>query len=714
VNRIYTSATAAMLKVAEICLDDMVPEVAFRFGGLEPSIQELIYESVDMVLGGGPRSSQLLKHALAGLQVVEERAPVDRQWLLPASYTANNVFPVTRREAEVALEPQARRLAESLHRALSQGKGSAIRQYHNVLKTVSFHAQGIGTGFRPGQTISNAARVAAALTAVRLRNASSYQVGLLVGDFSGIQRYVMGGLEGGHRGSARRIRARSFLLSQVNEVVSHHVAHAFGVPIGNIVLSTAGKFDILIPWDDSVEGRMDELRRELAEDFMERFQGDLYLALACQPMPLDFRDSFAASVQAVNRKLDLEKLARLGPVLRPEARWRDDFSIGHDPGEGEELCEACLRQPGVTRSNGVVWCDDCHAEYRLGQLLPNATSVAYYRGSDAPGFPLVLDYRVLPLAEGEVVPGKPYLVVQVNSSELGFSEFPELGTVVANHIPTENGQALDFDALADRAEGRALLGYLKADVDDLGLAFIAGGLESETGEVAVFELHNNLSRLLELFFSSWLHRHLEEHHPNCYTVFAGGDDLFLIGPWNEVSELAFDLNDEFSRLSSHNPNLHLSAGLHYTKPHEPFARAAAAAETALHAAKSETGLDTKDVRNQVAMFERVLGWDNAVAAYAEGNRLLEWLEGGHLSSGTLWRLYRAGLQYEQFRKTNRGLGFAPALYATIARHLPSQSEADSSERQVLEWATSLTRFGTPAPLERLPVAVQVAYNKLRD
>ncbi len=89
---------------------------------------------------------------------------------------------------------------------------------------------------------------------------------------------------------------------------------------------------------------------------------------------------------------------------------------------------------------------------------------------------------------------------------------------------------------------------LKGDVDNLGTIF-QKGLEK-----ANFAKMNALSRQINQFFSLWLPAYCAEKNPNIYTVFAGGDDFFLIGPWYSTQKLAFDMQTYFRHYVAENSN----------------------------------------------------------------------------------------------------------------------------------------------------------------
>lgn len=122
--------------------------------------------------------------------------------------------------------------------------------------------------------------------------------------------------------------------------------------------------------------------------------------------------------------------------------------------------------------------------------------------------------------------------------------------------------------------GTQFLGVLRADVDRLGKLFGWG-----LGEVKSLSRLATLSRMTDLFFSGWVNETLE-HPPDgkrydlIYTVYSGGDDLCLVGPWDVIVDFGRHLAAEFERYVAGNPNVTLSAAITVTKPKFPIATSA--------------------------------------------------------------------------------------------------------------------------------------------
>ncbi|MGA1871270.1 MAG: Cas10/Cmr2 second palm domain-containing protein [bacterium] len=82
---------------------------------------------------------------------------------------------------------------------------------------------------------------------------------------------------------------------------------------------------------------------------------------------------------------------------------------------------------------------------------------------------------------------------------------------------------------------------------------------------------NHTQSATQLFFCcvSALSFFYKDQFENIYTVFASGDDLFLIGPWNSIIELA-----RYSRIKFddyvRNENVHFSARISRHEPYTPI------------------------------------------------------------------------------------------------------------------------------------------------
>jgi len=163
--------------------------------------------------------------------------------------------------------------------------------------------------------------------------------------------------------------------------------------------------------------------------------------------------------------------------------------------------------------------------------------------------------------------------------------------------------------------GAQFLGVLRADVDHLGRLFTDSFEEEirrsksaplERQPVRSLSRLATLSRMTDLFFSGWVNETLRDPpdgkpYDRIYTVYAGGDDLCLVGPWDVIVDFSRHLTEEFRRYVADNPNVTLSAAIAVTKPKFPIATSARKAGELLKAAK-DAG------RNRFNLFGVITRW----------------------------------------------------------------------------------------------------------
>jgi CRISPR-associated protein Csm1 len=254
--------------------------------------------------------------------------------------------------------------------------------------------------------------------------------------------------------------------------------------------------------------------------------------------------------------------------------------------------------------------------------------------------------------------------------------------------PLEEGELLTFVDLAHLAAdetGRAIetpmLGALKADVDRLGM-LLGYGL----GTRVSFGRYASLARSLDLFFKGFLSEQLRQQYPHIYTVFAGGDDLFLIGPWFDIVRLLADLGTWFERMTNGNPNITFSAGVVFSHPKVPVRQLAAAADEALEVSKDE-GRDRVTIGPVTLRwpeFHRALDFHRVIRAEGSGGTPA-------LKSSMIYRF----LQYAKMAmksedcRTLSDLKWRAQLSYDIKRNLPDPNRGTDELRRLHEMLLSI-------------------------
>ena len=107
------------------------------------------------------------------------------------------------------------------------------------------------------------------------------------------------------------------------------------------------------------------------------------------------------------------------------------------------------------------------------------------------------------------------------------------------------------------AKGIKRLAVLRLDVDNLGAAFMAGFSKQEGGSYNTLARSAVFSQQMSLFFKFHINQFAKDK--NLTIIYAGGDDVFAIGSWQDVIDFAVDIRQKFIAFT--NGKLTLSAGV---------------------------------------------------------------------------------------------------------------------------------------------------------
>lgn len=572
---------------------------------------------------------------------------------------------------------------------------------------------------RPDISLFDHARTTAAIAAalyqwqqdgnssVRLSTSSEQQPFILVaGDLSGIQDYLFNIKNVGIGGAAKRLRARSFMITSLAEAASHILLKEFAMPLTNLIINSGGKFYLLLPALKDAEKRIAEQRSSLNNWLLKHRNGELSLNLAAVSFSCKDFQAFNTVLKRVNNALQLEKARPFSAVLSRVDGWNEaKFMVQDIPFTNDEsLCQSCGHFPGAQHEGeGAVICRYCADDAKLGRELANATSISFM--ADTGGSYPLFGHSFSIHKKGQPPRSNAYLVALLNDWNISERNGPVRTRYVANHIPLFDdnlclyctaqdckerpnavaGQPRFFQCMSEASRGRKALGVLKADVDNLGLIFINGFLSDK--EKCISRIAT-LSRMLDGFFTGRIDALLRDEFSDLYTVYAGGDDLLLLGPWSMMLKFAQKLRKEFSLYTCANPDFTLSAGMALAKPRLPILTVVQGANELLEQAKHEVAVGEKQSKNRLATLDDCFKWDKAEMLQKEADLLAGWYEQhtGNLSSATILQLLNSARQYREFIKTGntRMLSFVPMLSYTINRNI------NANETVVVEWLYDLT------------------------
>ncbi len=524
---------------------------------------------------------------------------------------------------------------------------------------------------------------------------------LLAADLSGIQRYIFEIRGSNRKGVTKIFRARSFYLQALTRSVQLTIEEKCNLyPVCRLV-DAGGKFILLLPNTEKVTASLKTLEEEIHSWFHREFKGLLTLSLTWRTL-LTHRDfqlqRFQERLDAVNAALEDAKLRKLGLSLAVQGPVVD-HEYNEFEGGNCSLCEVNAADERASEryaqeeSAQIGICSRCCEQILyLGTRLPRSTCLVYAKEGRIPLFGgLFLSLTQTPPSRLE-----PGAYIESLNDELPYARIR-----LAMHLPEMTAEELaderwfrlyqshegfedlsrdlsggkrppakTFGMIAEKARkidrdgrlvGRPLLAFLKADVDNLGLLFHLGlGNKLSIARMAA------LSRMLNLFFTDYLVALLKAQYPDIYVVFAGGDDLFLVGPWRQTIDCAIEVRHRFEEFCAGNPDITLSCGIVVAKPRLPTAKAAQLAEHALDRAKAHK--DDGIVKNTVVLLGSAVRWEDLPALVDLGYRFdlaVAEHERTRFSTGFLFRLLQYHRMYCRFTE---GLDIAAGRYLSLAHY----------------------------------------------
>ncbi|MBF0145415.1 MAG: type III-A CRISPR-associated protein Cas10/Csm1 [Magnetococcales bacterium] len=432
---------------------------------------------------------------------------------------------------------------------------------------------------------------------------------LIQGDFFGIQEFIFHPDEAAEK-AARRLRGRSFMVALLTELAAMKVLEAFDLPSTSQITNAAGKFLIVAPRLEPWRDRLQAVQEELDHWFLRRTFGNSGIGLAAtEAGRTDFvrGDAFKKLMDRLHGDLDRCKRQRFNLCDTTRDPVFDAATHVHG------ACDIDKRMP--VEDKGEKWCLLCIDQVKIGTYLVGKDRLLITRhplNDDT----LKLDYlgyRVTFTAPEEDSGRFGNLVREGTLLAAWDFSLPVDGRTplwngyarraINGFVPRDKkGEIVDFSKLAEEGSGVKALGIIKGDVDNLGEIFLHGLTPPTFARMAT------LSRQLNSFFALCLPWRCQDRFPHTYTIFAGGDDFFLLGPWKEQLDLLADLRDEFKRYVQ-NEGIHFSAGFVMAKPGIPVPSLTELSEDALGQAKKweEKG---KPAKNAVTCWQRTVSWDN--------------------------------------------------------------------------------------------------------
>ena len=282
-------------------------------------------------------------------------------------------------------------------------------------------------------------------------------------------------------------------------------------------------------------------------------------------------------------------------------------------------------------------------------------------------------------------------IISINSNKKGVCDFINPAIQGSNNIygfeffggndfpADENGDLKYFDELAGE-DGFRRLGILRMDVDNLGNIFQTGIKTHQS----TFSRYAALSRNLDWFFKGYLNTLWEnEFRETTYILYSGGDDLFIVGQWNDCIRFAERIKLQFKLFTCQNEHLSISGGIAIVPPKFPIKKAAEQSAEAEKAAKNYNMYE----KNAISFLDFAMGWEKEFPVVKEiKDELVGLLESQKLPKSFISKL-NSHFSLTQVENSDDGkMTIPPRLYWMMAYdfgRLVSRLK-DSSAKEFIE------------------------------
>lgn len=407
-------------------------------------------------------------------------------------------------------------------------------------------------------------------------------------DVSGIQKFIY---SVGTSGVLKGLRARSFYLEFLLEHIIDELLSSLSLSRANLIYTGGGHCYFLLPNTEKAKEATASWQKKVNDWLMDRFGTALYVAAgstecSAQALCNEPKGAYSELFREMSRNISAQKARRYtaSELIR----------LNHFNERGERECKICRRMEPLNEEDK---CEICAVLEKTSAdiLYQDYFVVLHEKQKDA--LPLPGDCCMVAASREKLINlmERPSYVRSYTKNQMYTGLHTTTKLWVGSYTTGKT-----FEEFANEAEGIERLAVLRADVDNLGTAFVSGFDDRylSLSRTASF------SRQLSLFFKGYINRILnngasavfsEPGSRNAAIVYSGGDDLFLVGSWNEVIDAFIDIRNELMKFTE--GTLTISGGIGLYPGKHPINLMAAETEVLEKASK-----DLPD-KNAVTLFD---------------------------------------------------------------------------------------------------------------
>lgn len=480
---------------------------------------------------------------------------------------------------------------------------------------------------------------------------------IINGDISGIQKFIFknSSLKKSQKGMSKRLRGRSLYLSLLTESLANKLIVDLDLDLTNILFCAGGRFTIISPNTPHCLEVIENLKFKINKKLIEKFNAELYLSLVNIDVSFEDLHDFNLILSKLNFLTKEDKTHKFVDHLY--YLFNDDESFGNN------ICPYC----GKSIENNRV-CDNCNYQEKLGAAVVNSKYLIVFKGFDESSFSICGNNYLFKGSDEEVIDFlDSNFLENVTVYKLNDTNFLDIVSEVytknvsfdfkfiGNTIPSIGNDLLIFDHLGKISKGLNNIGVLKMDVDNLGEIFYKG-IYDEYLKSNIYKV-SSLSTFLDIFFSGIINNIAKKFRvytycgefkesfeeikldfgingiksvfkPNSnydvpieleqfststlYISYSSGDDLLIVGPYDDVICFALEFREKFKQWTGYNESINISAGIGIFNYNFPIGNAVIQSELYLNQSK-KCGKDKITILNQTLSWEdigEIIGFNN--------------------------------------------------------------------------------------------------------
>ncbi|KPA19053.1 CRISPR-associated protein, Csm1 family [Candidatus Magnetomorum sp. HK-1] len=465
---------------------------------------------------------------------------------------------------------------------------------------------------------------------------------LVCGDFSGIQNFIY---KLTSKKAAKGLRGRSLYIQLLCDVSAQYLIKKMNLFPTTLIYSSGGKFYLLIPNTHRYKSLLEQSADCINAWLLKEFRGEMYLGIGYTEVSGKFFEAGRMGIKwkEANESLQKNRLHRFSNQILNTP----DFFTPQELHKDNNVCQACSRNDSEAEikrdenekneENKLLKCKHCRVLESIGSCLTNVRYLLWVWNSD-----IIINCEYIykfKFKENESETTCRLCFFNDRPQKHQLEKLADYSLEIINDLekPEEfgfrfigkwnmlQGNPTEFDEFADKAIGIKRLGILRMDVDNLGEIFVRGfdflaNCEKEM-EMGSLSRLATMSRQLNMFFSGYLNviiNRMNRQSEKAQIIYSGGDDLFIIGSWDKIPEIAYEIQQEFSKYCV-NKYFTLSGGISMVTGKYPIYHAAMLAGKDESKAKAIGEIitesppkDTEPIKqkNALCFMDSVIGWED--------------------------------------------------------------------------------------------------------